>query len=353
MKTIRVQKQVRLGLMRAIEVCASGIYFRLFRSLVTVAVVTVAIAFMMYMLGGNTIRRGVRAYVVEEARGEHLLETWLSWLAEPMPRTALMRVVANCSDGDFRLDSIRAWGELTEEEVSELHTVVRALNPYLNAFDALPPGKRFMLAEESGGESLLDALPDEAALERFAQRLRQQGNLQLPGSLDDLFALLRRYWVQVPLWERVARGRSDAMARLEAVYPASTAAQLLADSPSGFREFLAEQGFVALSVELGSVMEKARREKALNHWASLLRNRSFAAALSEHTRVSVTQLKLETLARVYLSRGGADFVASVLEQRQIVFTPPAGEATADLFADYLRQQRMLAISMANMRCCRR
>jgi hypothetical protein len=346
MKTILVQKQVRLGLLQILEICGSGIYFRLFRSLVTVAVVTVAIAFMMYMLGGSTIRRGVLNYVNKEAREYHLLEQWMTWLTEPMNRVTLLRTTAACAPDDFRLQSLQVWGRLSAAEAADLQSVAKSLSQHLDAFDAMPPGMRFVLTEESGGENLLRALPDETAFARYASRVRQQGNRLLVDPLDELQALLRRYWAQIPLWDRVVEGRTTAIRSLEAHYPGRTVAQLMENPPVDLKETLVAKGFAPATVDLAPAVKEAQREALMNQWAALLRIRGFTAALSSHTRLPVTDLTLHALAQVYLSSGGPEFVSSTLKRLAITTPLPPHEQSVALFRSYLQRQVILDIESA-------
>jgi hypothetical protein len=347
MKTIRVQQQARLGALQVLEICGSGIYFRLFRSLVTVAVITVAIAFMMYMLGGSTVNRGVRQFVAAEAREYHLLEQWMTWLTEPMNRTALLRATAACAEGDFRFDSVKVWGGLSAAEAADLRDVARGLSRHIDDFGALPPGMRLVLAEESGGVDLLQEVADEAAFTRFAERLRQQGNRQMAGALDELHGLLRRYWAHIPLWDRVAQGRATAIARLQSHYPGSTVSRLLENPPPDFGAILAANGFAPRPTDLGPVVKEAQREVALNQWAALLRNRAFASALSDRARLPVTDLTLQALARVYLGSGGPAFVSAALTRLAIKSPLPSHEESVALFRGSLRRQLIVDIETAS------
>lgn len=66
METIEVKKQRQLTLRETFEFCLSSIKHRLGRSLLTLAVVTLAVAFFMYLQSSNIFRNSVKSGVEQE-----------------------------------------------------------------------------------------------------------------------------------------------------------------------------------------------------------------------------------------------------------------------------------------------
>ena len=58
-KTVEIKKQPRLGFSKTLSLTINGIKYRLFRSTVTMIVITVAIAFMMNSLSESIIKRNI------------------------------------------------------------------------------------------------------------------------------------------------------------------------------------------------------------------------------------------------------------------------------------------------------
>ena len=177
-RTVQIRKQVRLGFARTVEVCVNGIYYRLFRSLVTVAIVSVAVAFMMYMLTGGLVGRSVHRAARVEATAYKVYGRWLSWMEKPMNRTALLRSIGQCEEGDPKVKSIEHWGKLSPTDTAALLAVSREAREYLGFFESLPPGRRFLVAEGMGSGEFFDRLRAEDALDRFAERLATLGTVR-------------------------------------------------------------------------------------------------------------------------------------------------------------------------------
>lgn len=116
MKTIEVKDQPVLSLRRTVQITANGIRYRLFRSLVTVGVVAVAVAFLMNIVSESLIRRAIVKWSSHRIAELRLAASWVGRLAShdsPALRDALrgrplMEALAE-ADGAFG-DAIRAAG---------------------------------------------------------------------------------------------------------------------------------------------------------------------------------------------------------------------------------------------------
>ena len=74
MKTIDVQPQPLLGFARTLRIALSGVKYRLFRALVTVAVITVAMAFLMNILAESLIKMIVAATAKDQIAEMRLVD---------------------------------------------------------------------------------------------------------------------------------------------------------------------------------------------------------------------------------------------------------------------------------------
>jgi len=339
---MRIRKQVRLGSVRTLEICLNGIYYRLFRSLITVAVVSVAIAFMMYMLAGSVIGTTVHLYAQAEARRYKSYDRWLSWIEQPMGRRSLFRTVAACEAGDPKIRSVGQWGSFTPAQAEDLRTVAQEGEAVLRFLDSLPPGQRLRLVEGQGGEFLLDWLLSGPAYRQFTERLAQMRAAAFPLAPVDLRALLTRYRAQIPQWDAIESGRNAAITRLQERYPGRRAAELLASPPPDFAATLAELGFSGGSDDFASVAEAAARAEDLFHVSALLRNSALRRDLSRQTGIRIMKVNPEAFAKLYLSREGPALVEAML-RRNDLYIPLEKRRLRDVLADYLKRSRILRI----------
>lgn len=76
MKTLEIHPQPRLGASRVLRFCLRGIRYRIFRSGITVAVIGVAVAFLMNILAENMIRGEILSFARERLNSLQLADTW-------------------------------------------------------------------------------------------------------------------------------------------------------------------------------------------------------------------------------------------------------------------------------------
>lgn len=84
MKKLEIHSQPRLGAARVFRFCLRGIRYRLFRSGITVAVIAVAVAFLMNILAESSIRREVISSARARLESLRLADTWAVQLAPLM-----------------------------------------------------------------------------------------------------------------------------------------------------------------------------------------------------------------------------------------------------------------------------
>jgi len=342
MRDMRIQKQFRLSFRRTVEICVNGIYYRLFRSLVTVAIVSVAIAFMMYMLGGSVIGKSIHRNTRTEAQRYKMYDRWLSWIEERLGRRALFQTMANCEENDPKIRAMKRWGALSDEQMHELVAVSREARKYLRFFDELSPGKLFLLAPGSSRESVLAWLSDEQAFEQFADRLSRMGSVRLPGSTDELQGLLDTYSKQLPLWIAIEKGRNEAIRRFHEHYPDRKAADLLASPPPDLAQTLVDLGFADSGVDLSPIYEDALAEKHLKYLSDFLRRSVFKRDIGKRAGVNPVLVNMAVFGKVYLSRGGADFVEESLGRNDLKCSLDR-ETVRQVFRHYLRRSRILGV----------
>lgn len=342
MREMRIRKQIRLGFARTMEICVSGIYYRLFRSLITIAIVSVAIAFMMYMLSESIIGRSVHRYIRSEAQRYKTHDRWLSWTEESMGRHALFRILGQAPEGDPKIGAMKQWGALSDEQMNEVLAVAGEGERYLRFFENLSPGKRFLLLGDTGPQSPLDGLLAQNAFEQFANRLSISAVAGFPGSVDDLSALLDRYRGQMPLWASIEKGRGEALARLRKRYPGRKASDLLAAPPPDFSSVLAELGFSDPLADLSEVFKEATYERNLWQLSQLMRHSGFKRDISRRAAVESVMADMGTFAGVYLSRGGPAFTQRQLKRHGIELALDR-ETIRRVLESYLRRSRILRI----------
>lgn len=99
MKAIDIKKQTPLGFRDVVKLTYHGVKFRLFRSLVVLSVVTVAIAFFMNTLSESLIRGKLRGLIEVLAEEERVAGKWASRLVSAPAQEDLLREAAAMEPG--------------------------------------------------------------------------------------------------------------------------------------------------------------------------------------------------------------------------------------------------------------
>lgn len=175
---IDVREQRALGLARTFVLCLKGIKHRLFRSFLTFAVIVLAVAFFMYLLGSSidarAVHHGVRAETVVVRRAAQALELWLG---RPTPTVMGHRL----ADADaVVLARISAVAHQPRERIATIATAVHDEERLLAFLDGLDAGTRVVLVKKANGRAVLDWLADSANWESFTRALGQMKAIRSP-----------------------------------------------------------------------------------------------------------------------------------------------------------------------------
>ncbi|MGA1194124.1 MAG: hypothetical protein ACO3ZG_07080, partial [Kiritimatiellia bacterium] len=81
MKQIDVQPQPLLSFGRIFGIAISGVKYRLFRAMVTVAVISVAMAFLMNILAESLIKKTVAETAAEQIADMRRIDRWIARLS--------------------------------------------------------------------------------------------------------------------------------------------------------------------------------------------------------------------------------------------------------------------------------
>ncbi|MHC4503791.1 MAG: hypothetical protein ACYTFI_10830, partial [Planctomycetota bacterium] len=146
MKTIDIQEQPVLSLGRTARITLVGIRYRLFRSLVTVGVVAVAVAFLMNILSTSLIKRSIVRNTRDRVRRMRLAAVWTSRLTVPQTPEEVLLGLARVrpSDGPAAGDAVyrqaAVHAGLSDKDMASFHADARRFATYLRFFARLGYG---------------------------------------------------------------------------------------------------------------------------------------------------------------------------------------------------------------------
>ncbi len=270
MKTIDVQPQPLLGFARTLRIALSGVKYRLFRALVTVAVISVAMAFLMNILAESLIKKTVAATAKDQIAAMRLVDRWIARLSIP-PTTAEIIASAARAGEATELDNLRTLGRLDDAELARLQELAAAADTYLTFFNDLNYGRRRVLVGSAESTAIFDRLQDPAARETFFTRLAEMKTVRFVTETSAFDAWLNDWPTLRAFTERIRDGQAAAIRTVQENLNGRTLMQSLRAAEGPFGQVVRDAGFnltpaeaEQLSAKVGAVADTALIEAAMN-----------------------------------------------------------------------------------------
>jgi len=261
-----------MGFRRLLHITADGIRYRLFRAAVTVAVIVVAVAFLLNILSESLIKRSVAQDTQDQIERARLVHTWTSRLSAPGTVASVMGDLARTDPRDHRRAELMRMASLDDDAASQLSDRAEQAVVYLAFFSDLDYARRRRLVHQAEGVAIFDRLADPARFEQFREILKATPSVRLTGSVEDLAAFLTDWPRFRAAVERIREGQAAAIARVTGTLEGREVTRALVDAEGRFGDTIREAGF-SLDEETAHLLaSQARRvidtqvvEKSLEH----------------------------------------------------------------------------------------
>jgi hypothetical protein len=243
MKVIDIQDQPRLGVLMTFGMTLNGIRHRLARSLVTLAVIGVAIAFLMNTVSEGLIKRSMATQTTAALAQHRVAVAWVARLSRVAPIEQVLRQLAAAPLDGPAYEEARAMGGLDQAAMQTFRDDAILAAQYLGWIEALDYGKRRQLVHGALGAEAFDRLQDQTELERFESVLRTMLSVRFPMTTDAFAGLIQR-WPQVKQQSMAVRdGWARAIAKVEVQLQGRALLAALEDIEGDFGHRLLATGF--------------------------------------------------------------------------------------------------------------
>ncbi len=337
MKPIEAEKQVSLGPARAFQLAMSGIMYRFFRSGITVAILCLAVAFLVHTLVYGLLAHSSEYSAFQEVARQRELGGQISRLTSPDSATRIIEEFARETTG--RMSEYREWGDLSQGDFQTATATARRVMDVRAHFEDLPDDSRAILVGDADVLTLLRRFRDERQYELFAERVEQLAVSYPLEGREEFQRLVDAEWpVLVEIVERVRSGQAEAIASVSENYPDLSARDLLVAQPDGFVAALRDAGFATDEMDFESLAEFAARDAARERLESTLLESDVQLALIRHLDIAPEDLTLPLVFGWLRSRAGDAESLSDLMSRTGVELPP--ETLTGLAEFYTRSERL-------------
>ncbi|MFH1731970.1 MAG: hypothetical protein ABIF82_10030 [Planctomycetota bacterium] len=234
MKPIRIADQPKVGLLRTIRITVDGIRYRLFRAAVTVAVIAMAVAFLMNIMSESLVKRSVARDTPRRLAEMRLVYDWAARLTKVETLGQTITELAVMEPGGPLAVEAAAMGRLKPNEMAALLDDARAVRHTLGFFEELGYARRRSLVHNDTGIAILDRLGREDGWERFTTALDSMKSIRKP-DLPALKEFVRDRWPKVlDGARRICEGRVEAIAKVTAARGERSILDALAEAGSAF-----------------------------------------------------------------------------------------------------------------------
>jgi len=192
-RVIDVRRQRNLTMRETFQLCIRGVRHRLFRSLLTLAVMVLAVAFFMFLLSESLFQSATGKGIAREIEHRQLASRTITRLfVKPAPNVLMRRLsrqfVRNDADGLAECSAVTGW---PQERVAALAALANDERVYTAFFANMPTGKRLALVEKREGRAVFEYIHDNA--EKFEGEIRPMVDLRIPGKIEGLLAFAAKF----------------------------------------------------------------------------------------------------------------------------------------------------------------
>jgi putative ABC transport system permease protein len=260
MKQIQIAEQPWLGMSRTVRITVDGIRYRLFRASVTVAVIAVAVAFLMNILGESLIKRAVAGNTRERITQMRLVYNWSARLTNPGSLESVLTDLAALQPDDDRFREMQGLGNLPAERMAAFHRdAVRAI-AYITFFTDLDYAKRRSAIHTARGIGIFERLRTEKGMQDFRAALSHIKSVRFVTSQEDLEEFLKRTPQLLTDAQAVLDGRRRAIAQISANLGQKSVLEALAAGEGDFGNTVRAAGFIFAGDSVAPVVaEQAKR----------------------------------------------------------------------------------------------
>jgi putative ABC transport system permease protein len=294
-----------------------GIRYRLFRAAVTVAVIAVAVAFLMNILAEGLIKRRVARDTRERIAEMRLVYDWAARLTKAPALETVIRELARVTAADAAYQETQVLTGLDTAGMAEFHRQVCTAESCLVFFDELDYGRRRNLVYTAVGVDAFDRLASSEGWQAFQTALREMKSLRFVMPLAEFQSFLTAWPGLRTQIEQVRDGRARAIAQVREALAERGMLEALAEAEGAFGEAVRQAGF-RLDAELVApvVAAQARRILDIRVLDKSIEARQLRQAIAQRRNILPGDVTAVMMWQILESHSGAEWYYGKMVESQ-------------------------------------
>lgn len=312
--TVDVREQPAMGLKRLFDLSLTGIRYRLFRSFMTVVVITVAIAFLMNMLAGSLIRVGVLGSVEERAAELRAAPTLVARLTQPVTLETIAREVVAAEPGSRTARELIRFGGLMPDGFAGVRAATAEALRYLDFIRSLDYALRRRALDADVNLEHFAALAEADGYRVFREVIGSDRSIRIPGNWVAFERFLTGWPETQAQLIAIRDGRNAAVERVRERVGDRAVLSLIEEIEGPFGEFLEELGFVLPAGDRRLLVQQAQDLQVARAVERTLQNGAMRQEAARRWDTDPRAVTPTRLWRDLRSRDGVEWFLAALQR---------------------------------------
>jgi hypothetical protein len=325
MKKIDVQSQPVLSAGRVFQIAVTGVKYRLFRAAVTVAVIVVAMAFLMNILTESLIKKSVAEAARDQIEDLYRVDRWIARLTMAQTADEILHQLASVDPDSGTAQELMAMGGFSAAEYELASQQAAEAVAYLDFFEQLNYGRRRVLVGPAESTRIFERLQEESVWQSFAAGLADMRTLRFPAALDEFRDFLERWPVLREKVNGVQRGQEQAIAGIQAALGDTPLMTALRDAAGAFGDHLRSAGFALSAEESESLAVEVRRLEHTLLIEGSINNPGVRQAVAAARDILPGDVTMTLIWNLLRQRERTEWFLGVLDENAMAY----GDLTAD------------------------
>lgn len=282
-------------------------YYRITNSLITVLILSLAVAFLGYVLFFGVLSYDTEYTAYRELKERRQLGSWIVRLSTTDTPGDILRAVK--AKNAPRLAEYAQWGNLTPTQMDRLEDVANDVNKYTSYFDRISQTSRAVLIADTDPLTLAERLGRPGPFDEFIERAE---NLKLSpplGSKENLQTFISKrfpFFREITL--EIKAGQLSAIDSIQGATSGQPLHRLFAQGNESFYALLTTAGYSLEKETFDALSTEAKAQMDMEMISATLNDPRVGPKVAREMNVDRVELNLNNLFTWLNSQGKATWL---------------------------------------------
>lgn len=317
---LQIKEQPKLGFVRTFLITVTSIRYRLFRSIVTLGVITVAVAFLMNILTESIVKKSTVSRTEEILKKYRLAANWASKLSIPDTAEQILTKIARAQKNDPVYLEFFSMANFSENGMHAYHNSAKESAKYLSFFKGLDYSRRRRLVFNVVGTGIFDSLQEESNIDRLNKGMNEMKFLRLPSSMKEFREFLTK-WPEIKnKTMNIRENQLEAINEIKRNLKSRSMLEALKHADKDFGDVIRNAGFIFDRETAGNVASHAKEVMQINYLEKSIVTPKMRQAAAAYLNISPALVSVSTLWDLLEKKSTAKWYLDKLKENKFNVT---------------------------------